>query len=69
MAENVLVHYDSASYASTFCDVLDQGGLVSANEDEITCPSCVARLQRMDMMIDRDRPVPVAQRIDWFGEG
>ena len=61
------VHYDSGS-SNAFCDRLDETSVLTVDEDAVTCRACVDRLQRWDMIIDKKRRVPVAQRIDWFGD-
>ena len=61
------VHYD-ASTSHSFCDAADGTSVTSTDEDEVTCKSCIARLQRMDIMTRRKTPVLLAQRVDWFGD-
>lgn len=62
------VHYDAGTPHS-FCEDADETSVTSADEDEVTCRPCVARLQRMDMLSPtyRNSLAPLAQRVDWFG--
>lgn len=63
MATEVLVHYDNGT---VFCESPIQGGMLTTDEAEVTCPACRERLRAIDRRVPRARVG--LDRIDWFGE-
>lgn len=61
-----VVHYDNGT---KFCEAADQSGLLTRNEDEVTCGPCKERLAGIDAFLGLQRKRRVMDEIDWFGEG
>lgn len=75
--EGVIVHYDNGT---TFCDAqerLGARGLVTRDEQRVSCPHCLERFGRIEDFqarvlgrYDRERErARTVDGIDWFGDG
>lgn len=62
-ATEQIVHYDNRIL---FCEAAAQGGVLTTDEAEVTCPDCLRRLRAIDRMVPRAQVG--LHRIDWFGE-
>ncbi len=67
-----IVHYDNGNAPpwDVFCEAVDQSGLMTRTEANVTCPACIERFRSIDQFTPRARVdlAAASRRIDWFGD-